>query len=274
MGTQPDEVTNGGNGEADPHLDQIAAEIDETRGDLTDTVREIGTRLEPANIAREAKETVRGATIGKVEMMSIGAQETWRDVRTGNAGGIVDMVRENPVPAGMIGLGLAMLFLNRGSQGGADVRRTGWQPRGDYGRYAIRRSPDWHGSGNGGSNPMDRVGSMAADARDSISDTADRVSDSVSQMADDLPQQAGAMVDSGTSQARRMIEENPLGAGMIALAAGAALGMLLPSTPFERETVGPMRDQVVEQVGVAAEGAIDAAKSAAHSSGGAGASQI
>ncbi len=42
-----------------------------------------------------------------------------------------------------------------------------------------------------------------------------------------------------------MIAENPLGAGVLALAAGAALGVLPPSTPFEGENAGPVRDPVV-----------------------------
>jgi len=59
-------------------------------------------------------------------------------------------------------------------------------------------------------------------------------------------------VEQGSSQARRFIEENPLGAGAIALAAGAALGMMLPSTQVERQTIGQARDRVIDQ----AEGAI------------------
>lgn len=289
MDTQPDDQMTSGDdgggkpadGASDASVDQIAADIGETREDLTDTVREIGDRLEPAHLVRQARETARGATIGKAEMMSIGAQETWHDVRTGNAGGIMDMVRENPVPAGMVGLGLALLFLNRGSQKRMDRDRTTWVPSGATGRYALRRDADWYSRGSAQPSPADRMGAMASDARDSMGGKAQQMADSVGQMADsmsqtagragqtagqmaeDLPQQAGAMVDSGTSQARRMIDENPLGAGVIALAAGAVLGMLLPPTPFERETVGPVRDQVVEQVGAAAEGTIDAARSAA-----------
>src|SRR5215204_7060992 len=91
-------------------VDQLTNEIDETRGDLSETLEAIGDKLDPGNIAREASQTVRSATVGKVEQMTYGAQETWRDVRTGNTGSIVDTITSNPIPAGMIALGVGMLF--------------------------------------------------------------------------------------------------------------------------------------------------------------------
>ena len=48
--------------------------------------------------------------------MTYGAQETWRDV-TSNPGNILNTDQSNPVPAGMVGLGIAMLMMNRGKQG-------------------------------------------------------------------------------------------------------------------------------------------------------------
>jgi len=95
-------------------VEQLTSEIDDTRGDLTQTIEAIGEKLDPSNIAREATESVKGATLGKVEQMTYGAQETWRDVRTGNTGSIVDTITSNPIPAGMVALGIGMLFMNRG----------------------------------------------------------------------------------------------------------------------------------------------------------------
>ena len=76
---------------------------------------------------------------------------------------------------------------------------------------------------------------------------AGTVAGTVSQTAGEIPQQAGYYVDQGTSQVRRFIDENPLGAGVIAVAAGAAIGMLLPATQIEQQTIGQARDQLVEQ---------------------------
>ena len=255
--------------EDDPEarVDQLTAEIDETRDDLTQTIGAIGDKLDPANIAREATETVKGATLGKVEQMTYGAQETWRDVRTGNTGSIVDTITSNPIPAGMIALGVGMLFMNRGQQG---------QQRGAYGRYGdggfdrgyyrgneqeyIGRgrssweSSEWDRRVRGGDSPVDRVGDVADQAGQKVGQVAEQagqkvgeVFGSVGQSAEQLPQQAGFYLERGGSQARRFFDENPLGAGVIAMAAGAAIGMLLPSTSMEREALGPVRDQVVEK---------------------------
>ena len=79
----------------------------------------------------------------------------------------------------------------------------------------------------------------------------------MSQTAGEIPQQAGYYVEQGASQVRRFIDENPLGAGVIAVAAGAALGMLLPSTQIERQTIGQARDQLVEQAESTAHQALD-----------------
>jgi hypothetical protein len=273
----PDGAHNDGNMSAadpDQRVQQLAAEIDDTRGDLTQTIQAIGEKLEPGTIAREATESVKAATLGKVEQMGYGAQETWRDVRTGNTGSIVDNVRSNPVPAVMVGAGLALLFLSRGKQAqdrSVDRGRSwdGYRSfRGGYDipggeRYA-RGGPDWGQSGwerrsaNGGSNPLEQAGSAVAGAAgsageamgraaDQAGQTVGRFADSVGQSAGDLPRQAGELMDRRTADLRGLIDDNPLGVGVIAVAAGAALGMLLPSTDIERQTMGEARDDLVEQ---------------------------
>jgi hypothetical protein len=267
--TNDHDMTSTGTGEdSDERVEQLAAEIDETRGDLTETIQAIGEKLEPSNIAREASETVKATTLGKVEQMSFGAQETWRDMKSGNTGNIVDTIKSNPVPAGMVGLGLAMLFMNRGQQG--QGRQFGGYQSFDYGSSLpgnhgySRQQSSWEPqqwdrrSANGGQNPLEKVGSTVSGAAGSAGETVGQVADQagqkVSQVADtvgqaagDIPQQAGYMMQQGTGQVRRFIDENPLGAGVMAVAAGAALGMLLPSTRIERETIGQARDQFVEQ---------------------------
>jgi len=254
-------------------VEQLTAEIDETRDGLTETIAAIGEKLEPANIAREATDTVKATTLGKVEQMTYGAQETWRDVSSGNAGSIVDTIKSNPVPAGMVGLGIAMLLMNRGKQAQSSQFRSspsGYQSF-DYGSslpgsHGYRRQPassweqgEWdRRSGNGGGNPMEKVGSTVSQAAGSAGETVGQVADQASQRVSDIadtvgqaageiPQQAGYYVQQGGSQIRRFMDENPLGAGVIAVAAGAALGMLVPSTQFERQTIGQKRDEVVEQ---------------------------
>ena len=59
----------------------------------------------------EAKQAVHDATIGKVTTMAREASDTM--IQTGDT--MMDTVRRNPIPAALVGVGLAWLFMNRSS---------------------------------------------------------------------------------------------------------------------------------------------------------------
>lgn len=46
---------------------------------------------------------------------------------------------------------------------------------------------------------------------------------------------------------QRILDSNPLALGLIALAIGALIGMLLPETQKENELMGPKRDELLDQ---------------------------
>jgi hypothetical protein len=52
-------------------------------------------------------------------------------------------------------------------------------------------------------------------------------------------------VKSGVSRGLDIVAKNPLGLVLGALAAGALVGLFVPITDYERETVGPIRDDLV-----------------------------
>src|SRR6186713_3029930 len=51
----------------DENTEQLRANIEDTRADMTQTINEIQERLSPEHLMGQAKEAVREATIGKVE---------------------------------------------------------------------------------------------------------------------------------------------------------------------------------------------------------------
>jgi gas vesicle protein len=55
-------------------------------------------------------------------------------------------------------------------------------------------------------------------------------------------------VKAGARQAVGVAQENPLGLAVGAVAVGFLAGMLIPSTRVENEKIGPMADQVKEQI--------------------------
>jgi hypothetical protein len=69
--------------------------------------------------------------------------------------------------------------------------------------------------------------------------------------------------------ARHLLEENPMAAGAIAIAAGALLGALLPPTDKEDQMLGETRDRLAERARQLAAQAAEQARQAERSGGGA-----
>ena len=59
---------------------------------------------------------------------------------------------------------------------------------------------------------------------------------------------SGTDVKQGAQQAVGIAKENPLGLAVGGLAVGLIAGLLLPSTRVENQRIGPMSDQVKEEV--------------------------
>jgi hypothetical protein len=267
-----DEVADDG----DKKADQLVSEIDETRARMTDTVQAIGQKLDPHNVVQQATDTVREATIGRVEHMASNTGEAVQ--QTG--GSIVDTIRNNPIPAAMTAVGLYMLWKNRshgnGNREWAHGRYAGPTTRPDlYGRdaYGVADGGAWQRSRERGA--FDRARETATDAADSVGQTVSGAASSVGQTlsgaadsarqtatdvtgtASQVPERAGEVAERATSEFSRILEENPLAVGAIALAAGAAAGLVLPTTQPERRYLGEARDKVVERAESAAHQALD-----------------
>jgi len=111
-------ASNVGVDSEDPEM--IRADIEQTRADMSDTINAIQEKLNPQALIDKAKDSVHEATIGRVEQMVTTVTDNAKD--TGN--NLIQMAKDNPVPAALIGLGLAWLFTRNKSTSG------NWQP--DY----------------------------------------------------------------------------------------------------------------------------------------------
>src|SRR5690349_13868217 len=58
----------------------------------------------------------------------------------------------------------------------------------------------------------------------------------------------GTKAKDGASRFGEMMRDNPLAAGAIAIAAGTAIGLMIPSTQIESEYIGNTGEQLVERV--------------------------
>src|SRR6476620_9356347 len=110
--------------------DAIRAGINETRERLSDTLSELGERLNPQlvkeQVTERVKEGIRDATIGRIEQMARGAADTVTTARTS----MVDTIRDNPVPAAMVAVGLGWLLFNGRRSDSQSSQR--WNESRDY----------------------------------------------------------------------------------------------------------------------------------------------
>jgi len=96
---------------------EIRERIESTRARMGDTIEQIGDRVNPDRVKAEIRANVKRK-----------ARDTMRNVEHGvtDAGrGIWATIRENPLPAGMVGFGLAWMIANR--HGGDEPRERDYE---------------------------------------------------------------------------------------------------------------------------------------------------
>ena len=249
--------------------EQLRAQIEDTRAEMSQTINEIQERLSPENVMDQVKEKVREATVGKVERVMERVGETIGEVTeparevVGRAGTAVmetgrsaaDVVWRNPIPVALIGLGLGMIAMRafrRGNgydyddmpRGSSRVRRQSLSgTETDYG---------WHETQHTSTGTVNRV-------KETASDLAHRSTDALNNLGTKAKDTASSI---GT-RVEHMLHENPLAIGAVAVAAGTAVGLLLPTTRFESEYIGETSEMLVDKAQEVAREAIDKVQSAA-----------
>lgn len=277
--------------------EEIRANIEQTRAEMSETIDALQDRLSPTALKeqaqdqfddikehvkeqvreqfQEAKTMVREATIGRVENMVQNASDTVNDARYT----MMDTIRENPIPAALVGIGLGWLFMNRSSRtptrysGRGGVR--GSQPDYERSRYYDDRrgyydAPRYYDNQRGyetgtvsqvrqgASNVIDRAqdtaSNVAGRVQDTASNVASNVSETASNIADRAQETASNLADQAQYQAQRVedrfqesLRTNPLAVGAIALALGTAVGLALPETEKENQLMGEARDNLFDK---------------------------
>jgi ElaB/YqjD/DUF883 family membrane-anchored ribosome-binding protein len=263
-----DEATNqvSAAADSDANTEQLRADIEDTRADMSQTINEIQERLSPEHLVGQVKETVREATIGKVEKVMSSVGETISEVaeparemagRAGNAikevgTTVADTIYKNPIPLALIGLGVGMLVMrNFGGQSySTSSRKLSQGRRSNYELGDVGQARQTQQST--GTSTLNQV-------KETASDLASRSTDALSNLGTKAKNSATAV---GT-RFERMMHENPLAVGAVAVAAGTAIGLALPSTRFESEHIGETGEKLVERVEDIARNALNKAQDAA-----------
>lgn len=248
--TATESIASGSAVDYEEDAEQIRAEIEDTRAEMSQTINEIQERLSPEHLMGQVKETVRDATIGKVErvMETIGeVTEPAREAMT-RAGSTIKeagtsvgySMWRNPIPLALIGLGVGMLWMkNRRGNGYDYTRNTSLRPR----RQNL--------SGGG------QMGHVGTSALDQVKENAGHLAHRSTEALSDLGSKARESANAVGSRFGHLMRDNPLAVGAVAVAAGTAIGLALPSTRFESEYIGETSEKLVDKAQEVARGAID-----------------
>jgi len=197
----------------EPQVEVIVAEIEQTRTEMGGTIAELGDRLDPQRLATQARETVREQTVGRVEDVVNDVRTTAQETGTG----IVQTIRQNPIPAAIAGVGVWMLWQRYQSQQGSQRSGYRYEDRtrytSGYGAYpqADYRYAGYEGDGgSGGGGIQDRAGQVAGQAQDAIGNVTSSAQDALGnatstaqQAVGDITDRAGQTADQLARQARQ-----------------------------------------------------------------------
>lgn len=232
---------------------EIRAEIEKTRERLGETVEALGAQLNPSNLKQRVKDSVREATIGKVQHMATNTRERIAETSRG----LAQTIRENPLPAAMAAAGLGWLILSS-----RDQRSTPRFTNGDPDEFAIPdESYQATGIRAGARNVADNVADKAQDLKEKAADLTDKAQeatqrvvqrarvtgDRVAERADLTMHRVQERARNTARRVENQYEETPMGIGAVALALGLAIGLSVPSTRKEAALMGDARDKLVDK---------------------------
>jgi ElaB/YqjD/DUF883 family membrane-anchored ribosome-binding protein len=227
--------------------DEIRRDIERTQQEMSRTIDEIQYRLSPHTMMERTKHSMREAGVKASR-------------------GMMDRVRDNPLGAAMVGVGLYLLMRDS-SPDGYDVEfipeTRGWDETGaQYSSVGEYRDLEFEGD-RGGDGKMAQARERIGEAKERVSETAHAAAERARQMK----MQARYRMSRARYQSRDVFQENPLIAGVAAIAAGAILGALIPETEKEHELMGDTRDRLMDRAKEKARDGVSRAKDVATAAG-------
>ena len=211
--------------------DQIERDITQERAALSDTINDLQDKFSIKTIVNDLGDMVRGqgGDLGRT---------------------ISDTVSRNPAAVVLTTVGLAWLFLGQGNKTQTSQARTSHQDWYDTNR---RSGIDDHAD-----SMMDKVRDGAANVSEKAHDLTERLSHGLEHLSQDAKSRVLAArhaahdareksqdaMGKGTKAATTFFDDQPLVVGALALAAGAAIGGLLPHSRIEDDTLGATSDRL------------------------------
>ena len=215
---------------------EVLARIEATRTRMGETIDRIGERVNPDRVQAELKARARSQVNEVKANVRNKARNAMRDIEQGvnDAGrGVWDTIRENPIPAGMIGVGLAWLAANgvngarRERSSSSEREVTGYtgyaDDRGLYANgYATAGTDVAAGSGLVATTDTGEERGRIAEAADAVKEKASQAKDRVSETAGRVQEKAGDMMERTRDRASHALDATRDRASDLAHRAGDA----------------------------------------------------
>lgn len=248
----------GGSGNGDPQArgrspEEIEREIEATRDRMSRDIDELGERLSPGNLKRQAKEAITGKAQDIAQNVSESARYTGFRM--------MDFIHENPSLVAAMGLGAVWLVQQRNKSeiSGDRMARfayTGPERRreGVVGRMADRAGQVGQSVREGMSSAASSVGERASDLGAQAGELTGRARERAGELGEGVRRRArdlGYTAKYRGRQARggveRVVEENPLAVAAGVAVLGLACGLLVPESEREQRLMGPVRDDLMHR---------------------------
>ncbi len=222
-------------------IEELRAEIEKTRSDIHRTVSELQGRLSPSHIKEEMQDRMREATVGKARRAANRARDMGSQ--------IFDVIRDNPFPAFLGGVGIGWLIVRAVRQGaGSEVPST-YLGRETYeeGNYAEEHQAE---AGQGlygkasemGAQAREKAREYSEQARRKVSETTDQVAQKAQELserakgkASEYAERARGRAGQAKSYLSDALNNNPLGVALAVFAIGIAAGLAFPVSAKESE---------------------------------------
>lgn len=255
----------------DNPTETIRSDIDATRRRMDDTMDALGDRLQPQHLLDEVLGFFRGATSDGADRLSPLREKISHSATTAMHS-VVDTVKQNPLPALLIGAGVAwMLYASNRRQppASADGHYYGYDREGEPVRYDPETHYDRPLQYPGGytANEFgleetakpgvlpDKLAAKAATASEHlkqglahVGEAAREKTSALRARATEITARAGAGTREAYTRTRQRVvstaDRHPLEVGLVALAAGLIAGLALPTPHAVNRTVGPAADRL------------------------------
>ena len=232
--------------------EEIEHDIDSTRHQMDTTMDELGYKLHPKHFIDQFLDLFRSGQEN--------AESTLSDI--GNQ--VASVLRENPVPSILIGVGIGMiLFRNqipskeKHPGGNGKVRGSVEKLRGQGEQAGVAMQEKGAELKEKAFQGMESIKEKGGSVVQQAQERAGEFSEQIRNRSRQFGENAREQLNQSREQLTTVIRDNPVGVAIAALATGVVAGLLFPSTRTEREALGEqsreMGQQVKEQVDKLAE---------------------